>query len=251
MTCSENYWSSVFLICNTTNCHIPLHNQLRHFRLEMHFTTTIDDGVSHRLYHLRQSVCSNMRMGISKDSRRSPMLTKHVEDFVRITTFLASCIELTIRIGTSPTLSETVVTFSIYLLRLGNQSQVLFPLVYVLTSFQYNGAQSEFYQPEGCKQTSRTSTHHNHLGTSFHIRINYPLIFIIMWLFVDICPYFQVYVYLSLAGIDATFQDAYAINCPYVKAIFLSQISFQFVLLRCHLWHDTYLVFIRHFCLVF
>jgi cell division transport system permease protein len=60
---------SVFLISNTTNRRIPLHDQLRHLRLEMHFTTTIDDGISHRLYHLRQPVCSNMRMGISENSR--------------------------------------------------------------------------------------------------------------------------------------------------------------------------------------
>ena len=97
------------------------------------------------------------------------MLTEHIQDFIRITTFFTTCIELTIRIGTSPTLAKTVVALSIHLLRLGDIRQIFLPFMHIFTSFQNDRTQSELNQSQRCKQTTRTSSNHNHLRTPLHI----------------------------------------------------------------------------------
>ena len=113
----------------------------------MHLTTTINNSVTHRLDHLGQTISPDMRMRISQDGRRGPMLTEHIQYFIRITTFLASCIELAVRVGTSPTLTKTVVTLGIHFLRLGDVRQIFLALMHILASFQDDRAQSELNQP--------------------------------------------------------------------------------------------------------
>ena len=54
----------------------------------MDFATTVDDGITHGFDHLGQTICTDMRMGISEDGRRGPVLTKNIQDLVRITPFL-------------------------------------------------------------------------------------------------------------------------------------------------------------------
>ena len=75
------------------------------------------------------------------------MLTEHIEDLVYIASFLAPCIELAIRVGTSPTLTKTVVALCIHLLGLGDVGQIFLTLMHVLSSLQHDGSQAQFYQP--------------------------------------------------------------------------------------------------------
>ena len=185
-------------------------------------------------------------MGIGKDGRRSTVLTKHIQDLVRIATFLRACIEFAVRIGTSPTLTETIVTLRIHLLRLGDVRQVLLTIMHVLAPFQHDGSQAEFYQPEGSKQSARTGSNHNHLWPSFHVRILRPHILIVVRLLVHIHPYLQIHEYLPLARIDAALQDAHPTDRPHVKTIFIGQPVLQPVLLCRYLRHHPYLIFVRH-----
>ena len=79
-----------------------------------------------------------MRMSIRKDIRRRTVLTEHMEDFLTIAPFLTTGIQLTVRIGTSATLSEAIVTLSIHLLRLGNHREVFLTFMDILTTLQDN-----------------------------------------------------------------------------------------------------------------
>ena len=67
-----------------------------------------------------------------------------------------------------------------------------------------------------------------------------------MRLLIHIHPHFQIHIYLTLAGIDASFQDPNALNRPYIETIFICQPTFQSVFLRCHFRHYSYLIFVRH-----
>ena len=65
-------------------------NKSRHLCLEVYLSTTFDDGVAHGLNHLRQTVGADMWMGIGKYGSRSPVLAKHIQDFLCVAAFLAS-----------------------------------------------------------------------------------------------------------------------------------------------------------------
>ena len=191
----------------------------------MHFAATIDDGVAHRLYDLRQTVCADMGMSICQNSRRGTVLTKHIQNLVCITPFLTSGIELTVRIGTSPTLTKTIVALCIHLLRLGDVGQILLTVMHILASFQNYRTQAEFYQAQGCEEASRACSHDNHLRFPFHIGVFCPDKFIIMRLLVHIHPHLQVHINLSLTRVDTPFENPDAIDSPHVNTLFVSQIG--------------------------
>ena len=78
MTCGKNHRSSVLLVSDTAHNFITIKNQLGHLGLEVYFTTTINNSMAHRLNHLRQPVCTDMRVGICQDSRRGTVLTEDI-----------------------------------------------------------------------------------------------------------------------------------------------------------------------------
>ena len=118
--------------------------------------------------------------------------------------------------------------------------------MHILAPLEYDGTETEFYQSQGSEQSSRTSPHHDNLRTAFHIRVVRPHVFVIMGLFVDIYAHLQIHVYLSLARVDAPFQDPHAPDRPYVNAMFVSQISFQPILLCRNFRHYPYLILVCH-----
>ena len=189
MTSCQNHRTAILLISHTTHHLVAIKNQLRHLRLEVHLATTIYNSISHRLNHLRQAICSDMRMCISQNSRRGTMLTKHIQDFFDITSFLTTRIELAIRVGTSPTLTKTVVALSIHLLRLSDVRQILLALMHILTSFQHDRSQSQLNQSQSSKQSSRTCSHHDHLRAALHVGILSPDVRIILRQLVHIYAY--------------------------------------------------------------
>ena len=73
-----------------------MYDECIHARLEVHFTSTTQDSVSHILYDAWQLVCAYVRMGIYQDGGRCAMLTEHVEDLLHIASLLAASVELTI-----------------------------------------------------------------------------------------------------------------------------------------------------------
>ena len=246
VTCGKNNRTPVLFVGYAANNSLSTKNQLCHLRLKMHFATTADDGVSHRLNYLWQSVGSYMWMRIGQNSRRGSMLTEHIQNFVRVATFLAACVQLAVRVSTCSTLTKAVIALSIHFLRFRDQRQVLLSLMHVLAPLQHDGAQSQFYQTQGSKQAARTSSHHDHLRLSLHVGIFRPLVFVVVRLLVHIYANFQIHVYLSLTGINTAFQDSHAVDRPHVNALFVSQIGLQSVLLCRHLRHNPYLIFVCH-----
>ena len=78
-------------------------------------------------------------------------------------------------------------------------------LLLLLYSFR---SQTKFYQSEGSKQAARTSAHHNDLLSIRHIRISCRHILVMLRLFVDVDAHLQIDKDGTLAGIDASTQNA-------------------------------------------
>ena len=116
----------------------------------------------------------------------------------------------------------------------------------IFSSLQHDRPQSQFYQSQRSKQSTRASPHDNHLRTAFHILVFRPDILIIMGLFIDIDSDLQIDEDLSLSGINASFEDPHPIYRPFVEALLIRQPSLQPVLLCCHLRRYPYLIFVRH-----
>ena len=112
----------------------------RHLGAEVHFATTLKNRVAHVFYHPRQLVSAYVRMGIGKYRRRSAVLAEHVEYLLRVAALLRACIQLTVRVGSCPTFTETVVALLVHLLGLGDKRQVQFALTHVLATLQHHRA---------------------------------------------------------------------------------------------------------------
>lgn len=98
MACSQYDWPLEHLARMGFDAHhlIIMYDECIHARLEVHFTSTTQDSVSHILYDAWQLVCAYVRMGIYQDGGRCAMLTEHVEDLLYIASLLATGVELTI-----------------------------------------------------------------------------------------------------------------------------------------------------------
>ena len=112
----ERYFFVVGIELNSLNTHYcciailgMIDDERCHLGLEMHLSTTSDDGLAHILNDTWQFVGTNMRMCIGKNACACSMLTEHIQDFVHATTFLTTCVELTIGIGSCSTLTKAVV----------------------------------------------------------------------------------------------------------------------------------------------
>lgn len=72
------------------NAHYPVifNNQPVHACLEMHFSSTVQDGISHVLNDPRKLVGTDMRMCVRQDGRTGSVLTEYVQDFSTLPRFL-------------------------------------------------------------------------------------------------------------------------------------------------------------------
>ena len=114
----------------------------------------------------------------------------------------------------------------------------------ILSPFKDDGEQSEFYQTQSSKQSTRTSSHDNHLWTSLNILVFRPDKPIIMRLFIHVNPHRQVHPYLPLPRINASFQNSYPIQRPLVDTLFIGYPPPQPVFLRSHFRQHSYLIFV-------
>ena len=212
-----------FVVCETANHTIAIKNEARHLGLKMYLATTLQNGVAHVLNDTWQLVRTDVWMGISQNIDRCTMLTEHIENLLNRTTLLATGVELAIRIGTCPTLAKAIVALRVYLLRLGNLRQVFLALMNILSTFQDNGTQTQFYQSQSSKQTTRASTNHNDLRLVADIRIIHRNVFVILRLFVNIHPNFQIDKDGALTGINAATQDAHTGHCTDIESVLICQ----------------------------
>ena len=94
--CRHRFYTDDTLFCLRQRCRGRFHDESRHLRLEVHLTATAQDSVAHILNDLRQPVRSDMGMSVGKNSRRSPMLTEHIKNFLHRATFLRTGVELAV-----------------------------------------------------------------------------------------------------------------------------------------------------------
>ena len=93
VSCSQNHRTTkLFIGSQTANHSIIFQYETGHFCLEMYFTTTTENGVTHGLDDTRQLIGANMWMGISQNIRRCAMLAEHIENLLNRASFLRTCI---------------------------------------------------------------------------------------------------------------------------------------------------------------
>ena len=253
MTCCKNHRSTIILLstCCQVNSFNPNHtvtfqNKTSHLGLKMHLTATIDNSIAHILYHARQLICTNMRMGICKDVRIGTMLAENIQNLIHAAPLLASGIKLTVTIRSGSTFTKTIVALTIHLLGLGDVGKVLFTLSHVLATLQNNRAISKLYQTQGSKETARSLSYHNDSRTRTDIRIFCMDILIILRHLIDIGTYLQIHKNGTLAGINTAFQYPHLIQGSYIQPFFLSQITLDAFLIGSLFWQNSNLIFLNH-----
>ena len=174
------------------------------------------------------------------------MLTEHIQYFLYRATLLGTCVELSVGIGTCPTLSKAIVAFVVDPLRLGDGSQVQLTLMNVLAAFQHHRPQTEFYQTKGGKESTGACTHDNDLRFPAHIGIIGVLVLIGHRFLVHVHTHFQVHIDGSLPCVYAPFQDTHSRYRTHIYALFLSQPRLQRLLVGCNLGQHPDLIFTRH-----
>lgn len=117
---------------------IVLNNQCIHSGLKMHLSTTLDNRIPHILNDTREFVCPNVRMGIGQYSRRSSVLTEYIQYLVYISSFLATGVKFSIRIGSCASFAKTIVRFRIYGMFSADLCQIFFPFAHIFSSFYDN-----------------------------------------------------------------------------------------------------------------
>ena len=248
MTCSQDDRSEKNLmrevrgltrLCLHTNNGVALQKQTRHLCFEMHLSTTINNGIAHCLYDARQFICSNMRMGISQNTGRGSMLAEHVEYLLRRATLLTAGVQLAVRISSCPTLSETIVAVGIHLMGFGDKRQILLAFVNILATFQHNGTQAQFNEPQGRKQTTWASPDNNNLGSIRHVWIAGLDILVFTRLLVDITAYLQIDIDGALAGIDTATENPQSGQRTDIETILIGQPRLQRLLIGCYMRLDT------------
>ena len=174
------------------------------------------------------------------------MLAENIENLLDGTAFFRTRIEFTIGIGSCPTLAKAIVALGIDMLCFGNLCQVAFALADILTTFEHDRTNAQFYQSEGSKQSARASTNDNSLRCCGDIRIICDNILVLLGLFVDITTHLQIDKNSTLARIYAAPENAHGCQRTDIKAILISQPTAKRLLVSCYMRLYADLVFINH-----
>ena len=163
-----------------------LNDESVHARLKVHLSATAADGLAHVLNHARQFVRTDVRVRITQDRGRCPMLAKHVQNLLHAATLLAARVEFAIRVGTGTPLTEAIVTLRIHRMFARDAGNVPFACVHILTALHYDGSASQLDESQRSKESARSGPHHNHLRALIHHRVVGLHILIVGRQFVDI-----------------------------------------------------------------
>ena len=163
-----------------------LNDESVHARLKVHLSATAADGLAHVLNHTRQFVRTDVRVRITQDRGRCPMLAKHVQNLLHAATLLAARVEFAIRVGTGTPLTEAIVTLRVHRMFARDACDVPFACVHILTALHYDGSASQLDESQRSKESARSGPHHNHLRALIHHRVVGLHILIVGRQFVDI-----------------------------------------------------------------
>ena len=126
------------------------------------------------------------------------------------------------------------------------QGKIFLAFAHVLPSLNDDRAAAKFYQPQGGKQSARTSTDHYDLPAIADVGVFCLDIFFVLWHLVDIHLQCKVYIHLSLSGVDAFLLHPHvrygaAVYCHFAAYVF----RYVLFVVR-HLWRYAYLCFLYH-----
>ena len=225
---------------------VTLQQESRHAGLEVHFSTTADDGVAHVLDDGRQTIGTEMRMCIAENRERCPMLTKYIENLLHITTFLAAGIEFSVGESTSSTLTERIVRFRVNHMRTTDLCYILTTFMHILPSFDDNGTDAKFDKPQGSKQSTGTRSHNNGTWFVLHTLIFYMWKSIGCGLFTYENLHLQIYENSTLTGIDTAFQYAQSTHIFRVNSMLFREIFTDILFACCLFGQNAQLQFLYH-----
>ena len=125
MSRGENHRTAISLLLARREIHrfatyatVALQYKTCHLGLEVYLAATLYYSVAHVLYHARQFVSADMRMGVRQDGCRGTMLAEYIQYLFRRSALLRPGIQFAVRVGTGSSLAKTVVGFPVHLLRL-------------------------------------------------------------------------------------------------------------------------------------
>ena len=216
----------------------------------MHFATTLQNSVAHGLYHAWQLISAYMGVHIRENGFRSTMLTKHLQNLLHAAALFAARVELAIAVGSSSTLTKTVIARGIHLLRLRDECQILLAVAHILSTFQHNRTQAQFNQPKCCKQATRAGTHHDNRWFSRNIGIIDTRKRLVLRKLIDVNAHFEIDKNLPLSCINTAPQHTHLVNGAHINAMRLCHIGLDAVFRKCYGRCNSYLPFLNHACKV-
>lgn len=198
---------------------VALNDETRHLCLKVHFPTTTENGLSHTFNDLRQAVGANVWMSVGQNGCAGTVLAKHAKYFLHTATFLRACIKFSVRVGSCPTLAETIVAFRVNTLCLFYLGQVFLSIVNILSTLNHDGTQTQFNESECGKESTRACTYHQDSIRRRHIWILNRQELIVLRLLIDIQPSRNVYIDGSVTGVDRALQNAHMSQGSDVKPL--------------------------------
>ena len=148
MTCCQNDRTEKrFSRMRGDSLYFPVfYKQVIHTCFKMDFPSTLQNGVPHVFYNLRQFIRTNMRVRIRQNGGAGSVLAKYIQYLLHIAPFFAAGIELSIGIGSCASFSETIIRFGVYLMFPGNKGDILFTVPYILSTLHYNRLHAQLYK---------------------------------------------------------------------------------------------------------
>ena len=250
MTSGKDDWTEKLLSGSGVHAHhaisLSREEEFVDTSLEMHLTARRFDLFAHTLDDAGQAVGADVGMGIGEDVGAGTMLAEDAEDALHVAALFRARIEFAIGEGSCPTLSEGIVALAVDDVVAGDSGDVFFTAIYVASTFEDDGAHPEFYESEGCKESSGSCSHNDGLGRGTDIAIVDALERQGGGVFVDEDLEGEIDHHLSLSRIDATLDGADGMNLLRVDSKTLGNICTEVGSIIGYLRENTELEGSRH-----
>ena len=131
------------------------------------------------------------------------MLAEDVEDFLHAAALLAARVEFSVGVSSGAAFAKAIVALGVYALVARDGCHVFLALSDILAALHDHGTIAQLDQVQGSEQPAGAGSHDDHLGSVGHIGVFHPLVFFVLWQFVDIYSHFEVDHDLPLPCVDA------------------------------------------------
>src|SRR5690606_15001491 len=125
-------------------------------------TTRFQDALPDGSNDARQPGSADVRMGIIQDVLRCAVRHKDIEYAPDVAPLVRPRIQLAIRIGASPSFTKAIIRVWVYNVMPVDRRQIATPLPHILAPFDNHRSESQLDQPQGSKQSCRTTPHDDH-----------------------------------------------------------------------------------------